>query len=631
MRMFYPVPIIFSGLLMSLLTTKTMFVEGSSKSRLWPIFLLFFLIRLPPVQHATGGQDQGLYFSTSEAFVNNKSFYMLDDFRASLPSQLLEFYDEYSASSISLIDSKKSEYTSDFYPAFPLFLGMCGKIFGKWNIGLGPIVLGVLFLFLLLRFLSLIGESSTFALGMVGLLLTINPPLIFFTKGTYTEVLNLFLSIYVVYHMWMAIHAVEKRHVILNLGLASMGIAVHVLNRMSFPYLMPLAGYSIFIGLSNQDRFKRGMFFFFAGVQFALFVGSLLYYKKFLTVLFETSPFANKLFLIQSLFFSAAIVAGVIGSLQFVLKNDSLRIHQKMETVRRFLQIRQNHIIKALLASTLVVLMALAVKIYFESKFGPFGFTYNNKDFGLFRYSLLYKLTLFIGPVLGIFFIDFRLKVGLFGVAVAGYILYAVILTACWTDSIPYLYYYGRYLVGDLLIAFIVMLWLVFLAQKDKGIRYRLLTGFVGLQLLYSLGFSSPQFGKSEGDDNDFFKFFEQRYPERSIFIIDDIHFDRKMIEGLRYFLGRSVFVISNFDELKKENVKLLMKKFYSGENKLYLVKSRRTSGDPVLWRYKFLSNGEHIRGGSGVQASDPSDVRLYFLPTKWKASEVGFSVHQLN
>lgn len=606
-------------------STRRYFVSRREVILFTLLIIAALWLRSYPFPNLQGGQDQGLYVAFGRILEHSKSVNFPDSVRQSLPHDLRSLYDSSKLSSVSLLDASHSTTTIEFYPLHPVFLAIFGWIPGLSGPGYlafaGAAVVAVG------RRLALDLGAERLAANLFSIFLAVNPALVFFSRFPVSETLAM---LYLLFGLTMFVRALNNpgRHRIAPAlaCLACLNSLFYV--RLQFFLHLPFfAVVAIGIVLFSKNReTRRAAVVLWTGIV-ALFGLSLLFYRQQQPGLFfpvwesivEPLP-PPRLLLVLSVAVSLLLFGAAL--------------------IRKRLAAAYSRVIRHPAATSAIFSFCLIVatvpsltRLYQDKVLSPWGYpTPEPLDPFQFRYHAIYRLLLFVGPsifVVGLlhsFFSSKRSK---------GHVLVTLFVMMTWVGIltrpyVPYLYYYGRYLVVDLLPAFLLLG-----AIGTAGIlkRWRRAgTLFLAFSLGYFAVFTGIQLGHQESEDPIFFEEFSREVTQKDIVVSDTT--SQQLFVPLRLIFQRSVFGLPDwpltapekleaFDRLRrlanKRGGRLLWLSA-SGENS---VANRRPLVS-LTFRDSFITNTDHFRGDG---LAFPNARSRLLLPLHWRTSETSWSV----
>jgi len=554
-----------------------------------------------------GGQDQGLYTNYAELMLKNGGLNFVDEFRKELPDSLKEIYDKVKMASVPLIAPDKSIMTVAFYPLHPIWMAVF-----SWGLGEEFKTLSLL-LFSLIYIWSgkLLAEeifSSERAGTIAAILLAINPALVFFSKYPVTEMVGLAFSLSGFLYLLRGIGTEFKRQKLVYLTLSVLCFVSFFFVRMQF--LMYIPFFSILIlGLILHDRrshWRSGAIPTLILICI-LFVLSLVWYFKFQNDLFSAMIWGHVWGQISGLIPIPLFLGFSVATICFVLVMYllvRLVVRHEASATSCVLWFHSKSGIWLLLA--LLVSGMSIMRLYQTGAMSPFPFVLDTSDRLLFRYHALYRYILLFSPFAFIAFIfgvfDKTLKEGLPG-------LLLLFITTSWLvvliqPWIPYLYYYGRYLAGELLpysliaVAGIFSIWI---RQDKRFLAYSVLI----LTSVYYLTFFLPQFRFIESEPRNAFTEFVNKIHKNDIVLA--VGLDDRMLVPLRLSYNKNVFAIKEWDSsthfVTIDLPRLRSLAFERGGRLLLLAPAELSVRfgsymGGATFDNSFLTNSEHIREG---------------------------------
>lgn len=570
------------------------------------IVLVATFVRSDIYPHLMGGQDQGLYTNFAELMLETGGLNFIDGFRAELPDSLRATYDRVRMASVPLIDPDVSRMTIAFYPLHPMWMAVMGWAFGGELKTLSLLVFSIICIWTGKLLTEEIFDSRR-AGTIAALLLAINPTLIFFSKYPVTEIVGLAFSFSGFLYLIRGIKTKATKRKVAYLSLAILCFLSFFFVRMQFLIYLPF-WLTLVIGMLLHDRgahWRSGALpaMVLVGI---LFVGSLAWYYWFQRDLFGgmigghvrerlASSFPTRPAVVWGTAFGGLVAAGVCLHRGFCE-------HSRLKAATEWLLSKGGvWVVLALLASFFSF-----GEIYRTGELRPFGFPVDTSDPLLFRYHAIYRFMLFISP--------FGLMALVYGAVRPGFDralpnLLVLFIATCWLvvlvqPWIPYLYYYGRYLAGEILpysllaVSGIVSIWI---RHHKKKIAYATLI----LISIYSLIFYLPQFRVVESEPRGTFTQFAQF--ARGNDVVLAIGVDDRILVPLRLSYGKKIFAMKEWDGstdfVTGQLPKLIELAAESGGRLLLLSPAELSVRfgvflGGVTFTNSFISNTEHIRDG---------------------------------
>ena len=594
------------------------------------VLLSGLLLRLEHWPNLTGGQDQGLYVNMASALRKNGSLEFIDHFREELSTESQVVYDQAVLLSVSVVDSVRSATTIEFYPLHPVWMAINEYVFGPYG-----------------RHLSLLGFSL---LGMVGAyhlakeidgrksvatlftaLVAVNPALVFFAKFPVGETVAM---AFVLNGFVFAIRAIRsenkrQRHFLYLLtGLCFAGLSFTRLQVLV--YLPFLAAVAFFCVLPIAKQHIRQRIFLLVVLISGLFAGSFLYYREY-----QTGMYLPLKQTIEEALPSLPVLSGIaaVGLLVAIAANRYLSSsHSKIGDPSKLLPVITK-IGPWLVLAALALSIKTLVELYQTGIMYPWDYpTPSGSNALLFRFHILYRLLLFISPIGFLFLILgpwlWKKKSLAFSVACIFFsLVWIVTLTRPYT---PYLYYYGRYLVVDILP---IALFFVAVAGIDlyNSSRKWLGTTAVVAILAWSTLFSVLQLGNTEGESNQTLEAFAEEVTEEDVLVVSIV--DQRFIVPMRVAFERSVFVLEDVDSspevinelhaIAEERGGRLLLGVLQGLPQPELAPVSEVPFDDCL-----MTNSDHFRGQ--IHMNTPALHQSLILPYTWQCHETTYTFYDL-
>lgn len=608
------------------------------------IFLiaLALLLRSDLYPHQMGGQDQGLYVNMAEVLIQNKGLNFQDQFRQELNSEERAVYDQSAMSSVALVDDKQSIYTIEFYPLHPIWMAI-----SKWFFGAGFHTISLL----LFSLIGIVGgyhltkeifENERAAI-IAAFFLSVNPALVFFSKFPVGEIVAFAFSVNGFLFLLRSVKASSSRVRWLYWLIALLSFNCFFFVRMQFFMYLPFFCLLAFVFLvktnaDEQQNKTRLTIVSFVVVLFLTFALSLLFYYAFQRGLFEAMVLGHILSLLNPRFITVAVI-GLLALLAVLLSTyATVSGRSRLRGYVNSLVCVGGRLISWLLPVALLASLPSIVNLYKHGQMPPFSFSVpTGDDIWLIRYHVLYRLGLMLSPIgliilfaVPFFRISWTSKARLFLLFLST--VWLSILLQPW---IPYLYYYGRYLVSEMVPYSLVLMSgvLSFLISSRKEIG-RMLLFLIGL---YFLSFSILQYNKQESDDLDFYNETLRYITKRDVVLASGL--DGRQYVPLRVTYGLSVFPLTNRQgeliPVKSETIEKLQVFAEHRGGYLILLNTNLNSQENVkklahLTFYdRFLTNGEHIRIGVSFYAKEL--LSRLFLPVTYKTNKNEYGLYELD
>ena len=608
--------------------------------RLVTIFVIGFLsllFRWGPYNFEQGGQDQGLYVNMATTLGRWGSVRFPDAFRQSLDSGAQAIYDQTLLSSYSLVDSTKSLMTIEFYPLHPAFMAMSQAVFG----GLGDqsltifSMLGVLAAWCLA--IEIDGRWSVAAL--FSLLVAINPALTFFAKFPVSESVALTFVLFGMLYFIRFIRAHESHKQILYLVVSLLSFNSLFYVRWQFLLYVPFFIMILAASIAFPSyRSIRNKVVIFTGSIFSLFALSMLYYMRKQPELY--APMRDSVVDMLPAF-NIGILFSVIAIIFILLVTAILRSEVLGLTLRS--KVLNVLTIDRFAPFALPVVMLLAIpsvlSLYAGEPMYPWGYRVPAEvDSWVIRYHVGYRLALFTSPILFAIVLFGSLKRPVRNRPTALLYVFAAIcfIGVLLRPSVPYLYYYGRYLAVDILPALLLlgsMTLITWFASKKRVIRY-CAAGIMAFVVVYSFLFSSLMLGKHEGEDAGFYSSITEEVTKNDVVIVSST--SQQVMVPLRARYELNILAIP--DPTSGFTSKDVIDSFKTVASKrggrlLYLVPQ---GGEPdnqtfisnFVFTDRYFTNTDHFRGDGLLYLKSR---RRLLLPTRWQSGSVTWQLFEIN
>lgn len=452
------------------------------------ILVVSVALRADISAYALGGQDQGLYVLISSHLSNSGSLEYNDGLRSSMPDSLAKYYDEQNQRVIAkesapffkdgeyegihhlgvyISDLSDSVYSFQFYPLNSVWISVFSDLFGKDNGVFAVSFFGSMIV--LLAFLLIREATGGVAAGLVAaMLFSVNAVLVFFSKFPVAEMLSL-------YFLMAGGYLLVRYYRVGGMALAILSalmLGAMFFTRLSGFMMLPLVFLITLIGIvtKNGDPRANGLAVF-GGISLGLF-GLATWFGYEWSYPYVRDIFANLisgalgphtvdllgagfgflLLIYTAAFLKPAVFAGII---------EALREHS------RFLFI-----------GALLLILSLALMYIYRIGFTeeylatPMHARWRNAGLGWesVKFSSLYVTILFLTPpALLLALIGYRnsAKTGFtqcLVILLCVYLVYAAVLN----KITPYLYYYSRYIVSELLPVLLLLASLAFVTNSAR-------------------------------------------------------------------------------------------------------------------------------------------------------------------
>jgi hypothetical protein len=499
--------------------------------------------------HYLAGQDQGYYTAIAEMLARGEPLNFYDRFRGSLPGDLRQIYDSMTVWDIE--DRPAGRQVIQFYSLHPALMALASQLLGKgYHTAFLPLcfLVNILVVYLLTFEISH-GERRTAALA--AWLVALNPAYVFFAKFPVTEITAAAMVAPSLYFLLLGYRAKSLRLMVLYGVTALLFMNGFCFTRMSFPEIAPflliLATVLFFVpGVTRGQKIFVALFVVGA---FACFALSGLYYRATMPGLFRAIVSQNYLPRLSRLAWPIAIGAGAGLAVLAALAWPATRA-RAYSIVMACLRFAERTVVASPGIVVLIVSVPSILYLTQTGKLTAFGFVPEGARPGLqmIRFQSAYVLMAFMSPFLFVLLLigmkplpqgaRARLLPGLYLVAV-----WPVFMT--FASSIPYLYYYGRYLVPNVLPAAIIAAALAVHSGRLPPLAARMLAA---LALASSAFFSLAQLELREGEFGRPFHQVADHLRPTDVLVIDGAQFSEgarsQFVIPLRYALGISTFII---------------------------------------------------------------------------------------
>ncbi len=647
---FYPTKVILISLLMTVISLTVVIKtsdyqdvnKGSNRSILQSLTIFFIaavslLFRWGPYRFEQGGQDQGLYVNMATTLQRWGSVRFPDAFRQSLDSGAQAIYDQTRFSSYSLVDSVNSLMTIEFYPLHPALMALSQSIFG----GLGHESLTII---------SLLGVFSAWHLAvevdgrwqvaaLFTLLIAVNPALTFFAKFPVTESVALTFVLLGMLYFIKYVRASELHRQVLCLVISLLSFNSLFYVRWQFLLYIPFFGI-ILVGVIMIPSYRsiRKKVMVFSGTVCVLFAVSMVYYMRKQPELY--APMRDSvvdMFPISSLgvVFLGLLAASIMGTVVMIQdRKPELRFSSRTLNILTLQRI-------APFVLPVVMLLAIpsVLSLYAGESMYPWGYRVPvDVDSLVIRYHVGYRLALFASPILFAIVLFGGLGKPVRNKATGLLYIFAAI---CFTGvlmrpTVPYLYYYGRYLVVDILPAMLLLGSVILVNWMTSKHR---ISRFVGRAimvtiLIYSLLFSSIMLAKHEGDDAGFFSAIAEEVTKNDVILFSNT--SQQVMVPLRARYELNIVALDNLQsgptsDLVIDIFRPIAKK-QGGRLLLMTTTGIASTNMNLLGEFKFtdryFTNTDHFRGDGLLYLESR---RRLLLPTRWQSGSVTWKLFEIN
>jgi len=624
---FDPKFVLITSLLLTISVKKILKLELPTRVKkteriIWIICLIAVFFRFEQWSNLSGGQDQGLYTNMASAITRSGAVTFTDPFRHDLSPELQNIYDQAALLSVHLVDPVKSLFTIEFYPLHPIWLSIGNFFLSSY----GQQVI--------LIFFSLIGLAGGYYLALeidgraavarlFTFLLAINPALIFFSKFPVTEVVAFAFAVNGFLFLTRYLKSVDKNLTHLYFLLTLMCFGALTATRWQLFLYLPFLG---LLGLASlfppiEKNLRKKLATTTMGILLVLIISMGYYWWKQPT-LFEpmwdtiTDALPSTTLLI---FF------GLLGIFLLFLLNkrfsraQDLQISQVLKVVHK--------VAPYLLIVSFAFSIFSIIEIYDRNLMAPWDYPVPIGDAFLFRFHSLYRLILFASPVaLGLILLaPLLLKVRSTPISllfIFGGSLWIVILSR---PFVPYLYYYGRYLIVDMLPLVLLIASILCIDLKNSLSKWKNYLSKISITSLiaYSLFFSYFQIGHFEGEPVGIYEDFLSDITQRDVIVVSLL--DQRVVVPLRITYEQSVFVLN--DPLNSPDVLSELNDLAVNRGGRLILAAPSGIGAPEIEAFKstkvkdcFMTNSDHFRGG--LHLGSQTSKRRFFLPTAWTCAD---------
>lgn len=574
-----------------------------------------------------GGQDQGLYVNMASTLHKWGSVRFPDSFRASLDQTAQQMYDQTRLASISIVDSLHSTATIEFYPLHPALMAICRFVFGGY---------GHQSLFLM----SLLGIWAAWHLAieidgrksvavLFSLFMAINPAMTFFAKFPVSETIALtYVLIGMIFFLrYLRLDDSRARGFSLLISLLSFNCLFYV--RWQFFLYIPFFLVLVVANFLHQSDFKNQQRLLkFVGLVFGLFAISMFYYMKKQPELYI--PVKDSILgMLPSVSGTSILVGALICLVLLTLVATKIGTERKrsfVETVERFVPL--------LLPAVLLLSIPSIISLYQGVSMAPWGYRVpSDVDNWVIRYHYIYRLALFTSPWLLVvtvctcFFWPLRNR------NTTGLILFVSICLAGvqLRPYVPYLYYYGRYLIVDALPAILL---LGVISLVDLWSRRRVVATVCGaLTVCYFLIFSTVLVGKREGENSKFYEQIAAEVSTRDVLVVSST--SQQVVVPLRTIFEIPILAIppsetgitadallSKFTEVAESQNGKLFYLVVAGSGPPGVTPIRTFEFDDA-----FFTNTDHFRGDG---LAYPGSRSRLVLPFRWWHARVSWELYDM-
>ena len=577
-------------------------------------FLVGLLLRLQPNGLVQGGQDQGLYVLNAINFARRGSMFIADPLAGDAVE--LRALSQLSDPISSMTKLTDGGYQIEFYPLHSLYLAIGEFI---WQ---GPgrhLVMMFAFVISLIMWRKLASSlyMSKRSIEIFSWLYSVSPGLIFLAKFPVSEATaGLFIPI-----LLLSILEYLRSATLFNYRLIPIIIYSGLLSfsRLSALSLIPgiiLIAVSGFLGVGSLSekcsRFvKAGLALI--GVSIGLLVAGVIYATK-----------QPGLYLPMRDYLVSVLEVGTVGRLgAFILLFAGLFVVLIVVKVSNKFPLSLSWEVLVSIGIT-----ALIGKQMLELKNGttlqPWGYVFRNDGFLNLRFHFLYFLGLLTGPLViflvpisrryrGIFFLPPSLRLILLGILVA----------TMTRPHVPYLYYYGRYFLIDMLPLVLLALGVaVAEVYYSSGLGEKFSVFVLGAAALYFAFFSALPVLRNEQESPDFYDAVSTQVAG-DLVLVDGMH--QKIVPTL---IVKEELRLVSFSPSSGQDFFELVRSLGSGAvgfESLWVMTPGR-DGDELIFTDSFLSNTGHFREDGLWYSETPYSL---LLPTRYVSRQTGWLLSQ--
>jgi hypothetical protein len=564
--------------------------------------------------HYAGGQDQGYYTAMAEMMARGEPVDFFDRFRASLPADLGNIYENTPVWSVFWMAGGKAYL--GFYPLHPAMMALSAQLLGP---GKHTVWLLVAFVVIIVALYTLTYELSAGdkrAASLAAALAAVNPAFVFFAKFPVSEMTAAALTLPAGYHLLQGYRSANDRSMIYHGFAAALLMTGFFFTRMSFPvlatFLLALVLIVFMLPTSQRQKIFLGAAI---GVFFALYATSLLFYYIKQPILFRDvieQSYLPALWQGRWLLVGAA-AAGVAVLIALAVPTSRIRF---LPMMRAAIEVGARRVLPfpALLMAVLSV-PSLYVLLH-NGSLGPFGDSPLPPGLALLRLHPLYVFTLFVSPFLLLLLIARRAP-QVEGRDVAE-TLPALFLVVCWPVTltfagvIPYLYYYGRYLFEVLPVAIIA----IALAARSSWLPNGLVRVLVSLGVAWMLAFSLVQLNLAEGEAERPFHRIAERMKPGDVLAIDGGEITEAIrsyfLIPLRYAFGLPTFIIPPGSEAETHRIIDRLRAATAGS--LYVLSQTELATTPA-GAARGVHTVDHVQPSIEMLRVDENSRRAWLLP----------------
>lgn len=517
-----------------------------SKPGFLPIAVGFvaLVFRFEQWPNLAGGQDQGMYTNMSEAIQRSGSLGFVDHFRQGLSEPLQRAYDRTDLLSLNLVDPATSTFQVEFYPLHPIWMSI-GDFFLD-GYGRHLPLLGFTFLGLVGGyFLAIEVDGRKKVAYLFTGFLAVNPALVFFAKFPVAETLAMAFMIngFLFVARYLNGGRTTRFRPLLLASLCFLSLSFvrwQVLLYLPAIFLVVVLCLVPVLLPATRRRLSHVVC-----VVLGSFGISLCYYAWRQPILAENLGTAVAAEVLQPVLLAVAFV--LLTMFLFGIWRWQRKVPERMSYEIARLKAALTRYAPFFLLLAFGLSIWSTVTLYHGGVLYPWGDSVTSGDPLIFRYHAMYRLMLFLSPF------------GFLAILAAPYLLRRTVrsgllcglFTILWVVAlirpyVPYLYYYGRYLVVDLLPLALLLVAMSIAGLKDRG--FPILARFAVAGVLgWSLFFSFVQIGHTEGEPNQAFEHILENVDDEDILVLPEL--DQRLVVPLRVTYQSSVFVLDGLVE----------------------------------------------------------------------------------
>ncbi|HCV22794.1 MAG TPA: hypothetical protein DGN59_04990 [Candidatus Latescibacteria bacterium] len=588
------------------------------------------LLRIEQWPNLTGGQDPGMYTNMAATMLRTGSVGFVDRFRQELPAGLHQAYDQAEVFSLKLVEPITSTFQIEFYPLHPLWMAVGESFVGGYGRHLSLLVFA-LFGITSGYLLALELDGRPLVARLFAGFLAVNPALVFFGKLPVAESLALAFALTGFLYIAQHLRGSSKERSLPPLLLAGLSFSSLVFVRWQVLLYLP-ALLLVAVGCLAQvwSSAMRRRLVAALTVVVAPFGIGLCYYAwrqptlaRYLgRAILDEAP--HPALLLTALLLAVLVVLvvrrGFVGAPGLM----HLRVARAGAALTRYAP--------WILVGALALSAWSIVGLYRTGVMNPWGDLTPVGDPFLFRFHSLYRLMLFVSPfgMLGLLAAPFALRRNIRS-GVLCTLFSMVWIVALTRPFAPYLYYYGRYLVVDLLPVALLLVAMVTVCIVDRGHR-RLGHVLAALVLVWSAFFSFVQLGHTEGEPQSSIERLTRHFTEDDVLLLSVL--DQRLIVPLRVGDQASVFVIEEVAASVPVILELRRLAEERGGRLLLLTPSANQSRVRIPLATEslddcFLTNTDHFRDFR--HATAPFSLQRLLLPVTTLCNDHAYEIHDVS